>query len=250
MRYVTRACPDLACGHSGSDGFSSGPERREEMQWHPGEARQRRIGTKPAQACDGQLRDGPLGSRPSPSSSPRMEHEPPYPFASTSSVARAYVYVLPCAGEDWLKLGFSRDPLTRLQTLHRRYYEFFDTELAFAIETETVREARALEKRHGQRCDRVVSRRVCEPGGERRGTAAAGLSAAPSAARLDPRTPDRRRGTAVCLDRAARSAGARRARRRQSRERGPAPRRRRARRVSRRRHRPGALAAHVGAGLA
>lgn len=79
-----------------------------------------------------------------------MEHEPPYPFASTSSVARAYVYVLPCAGEDWLKLGFSRDPLTRLQTLHRRYYEFFDTELAFAIETETVREARALEKRLGR----------------------------------------------------------------------------------------------------
>lgn len=79
-----------------------------------------------------------------------MEHEPPYPFASTSSAARAYVYVLPCAGEDWLKLGFSRDPLTRLQTLHRRYYEFFDTELAFAVETETVREARALETRLGR----------------------------------------------------------------------------------------------------
>lgn len=79
-----------------------------------------------------------------------MEHEPPYPFASTSSAARAFVYVLPCAGEDWLKLGFSRDPLARMQTLHARFYEFFDTELAFAIETDTVREARALETRLGR----------------------------------------------------------------------------------------------------
>lgn len=76
-----------------------------------------------------------------------MDLEPPYPFASTSSAARAFVYVLPCHGEDWLKLGFSRDPLARMQALHPRFYEFFDTRLAFALETETVREARALETR-------------------------------------------------------------------------------------------------------
>ena len=79
-----------------------------------------------------------------------MELEPAFPFASTSSAARAYLYVLPCHGEDWLKLGFSRDPLARMQSLHPRFFEFFDTDLAFAIETETVREARALETRLGR----------------------------------------------------------------------------------------------------
>lgn len=79
-----------------------------------------------------------------------MDHEAPFPFASTSSVARAFLYVLPCHGEDLLKLGFSRDPLARLQQLHPRYFEFFDTELAFAVETETVRDARALETRLGR----------------------------------------------------------------------------------------------------
>lgn len=79
-----------------------------------------------------------------------MDHEPPYPFASTSSAARAFVYVLPCHGEDWLKLGFSRDPLARMQALHPRFFEFFDTDRAFALETETVREARALETRLGR----------------------------------------------------------------------------------------------------
>ncbi|HSX61911.1 MAG TPA: GIY-YIG nuclease family protein, partial [Tahibacter sp.] len=79
-----------------------------------------------------------------------MDFEPPYPFTSTSSVARAYLYVLPCQGEDWLKLGFSRDPLARMQQLHPRFFEFFDTDLAFAVETETVRDARALETRFGR----------------------------------------------------------------------------------------------------
>jgi hypothetical protein len=79
-----------------------------------------------------------------------MDFDPPYPFTSTSSAARAFLYVLPCHGEDWLKLGFSRDPLTRMQSLHPRFFEFFDTERAFAIETETVREARALETRLGR----------------------------------------------------------------------------------------------------
>jgi hypothetical protein len=79
-----------------------------------------------------------------------MDFDPPYPFTSTSSAARTYLYVLPCHGEDWLKLGFSRDPLARMQALHPRFFEFFDTERAFAIETETVREARALETRLGR----------------------------------------------------------------------------------------------------
>ena len=58
---------------------------------------------------------------------------------------RCFVYVLPCTWEDHCKIGFSRDPLSRLQQLHRRWYEFFDIERALVIETETVRDARDLE---------------------------------------------------------------------------------------------------------
>jgi len=64
---------------------------------------------------------------------------------SLLSRGRCFVYVWPCAYEDILKLGFSRDPLGRLQALHRRFYEFFDLTRALLIETETVRDARRLE---------------------------------------------------------------------------------------------------------
>jgi hypothetical protein len=61
------------------------------------------------------------------------------------SRGRCFVYVFPCEYEDILKLGFSRDPIARLQALHRRYFEFFDLDRGFLIETETVRDARRLE---------------------------------------------------------------------------------------------------------
>jgi hypothetical protein len=61
------------------------------------------------------------------------------------SRGRAYLYVFPCAWEDHCKLGFSRDPLSRLQTLHRRYFELFDLDRALLVETESVRDARDLE---------------------------------------------------------------------------------------------------------
>jgi hypothetical protein len=64
-------------------------------------------------------------------------------FASTG---RTYVYVLPCQGEDLLKVGFTRDPLQRFRTLHRRFYAFFDLEAALLIETEHLREARRIER--------------------------------------------------------------------------------------------------------
>jgi hypothetical protein len=58
---------------------------------------------------------------------------------------RCFVYVLPCTWEDHCKIGFSRDPLSRLQQLHRRWYEFFDIDHALLVEAETVRDARDLE---------------------------------------------------------------------------------------------------------
>jgi hypothetical protein len=56
-----------------------------------------------------------------------------------------FVYVFPCAWEDHCKIGFSRDPLSRIQALHRRWFEFFDLDQAVLVETETVRDARDLE---------------------------------------------------------------------------------------------------------
>jgi len=56
------------------------------------------------------------------------------------------LYVLPCAYEDLLKIGHSRNPLQRAQSLQPRYFEFFDLDRAFAVELDKVREARALEQ--------------------------------------------------------------------------------------------------------
>jgi len=56
-----------------------------------------------------------------------------------------HVYIFPCAWEDHCKIGFSRDPLSRIQALHRRWFEFFDLDHGAVVETETVRDARDLE---------------------------------------------------------------------------------------------------------
>jgi hypothetical protein len=64
-----------------------------------------------------------------------------------ASSGPSFVYVIPCQGEDLLKLGMSRDPLDRFQTLHPRWFDFFDLDAALLVETATVREARALETR-------------------------------------------------------------------------------------------------------
>lgn len=78
-----------------------------------------------------------------------MEMAPPIdrrdPAGPTLSRGLCFLYALPCAYEDQLKLGFSRTPLDRLQSLHRRWFEVFDLDRAFLVETETVRDARTLE---------------------------------------------------------------------------------------------------------
>jgi hypothetical protein len=73
------------------------------------------------------------------------ETETQYPrFASRG---RAFVYVIPCRDEDLLKVGFSRDPLQRLQAFHPRFFRFFDLDRAFLIGTDFVRDARRIERR-------------------------------------------------------------------------------------------------------
>jgi len=56
-----------------------------------------------------------------------------------------FAYVFPCAWEDHCKIGFSRDPLARIQQLHPRWFEVFDLERGLLVEGETQRDARDLE---------------------------------------------------------------------------------------------------------
>ncbi|MBB6064994.1 GIY-YIG nuclease family protein [Pseudoxanthomonas broegbernensis] len=56
-----------------------------------------------------------------------------------------YLYVLPLAYEDILKLGISHDPLARAQAFSRRYYEFFDLSRSLLVEFDSRREAQARE---------------------------------------------------------------------------------------------------------
>jgi hypothetical protein len=73
-----------------------------------------------------------------------VDDEVAYPrFASRG---RSFVYVLPCRDEDILKLGFSRDPLQRMRTLHPRFFAFFDLDRALLIECDHLREARRIER--------------------------------------------------------------------------------------------------------
>ena len=63
-----------------------------------------------------------------------------------ASRGRAFVYVLPCRDQDLLKVGFSRDPLQRLRTLHPRFFAFFDLQRGLLIETDHLRDARRIER--------------------------------------------------------------------------------------------------------
>jgi hypothetical protein len=78
-----------------------------------------------------------------PNFEPDADAAPWRPAASGPS----FVYVLPCLGEDLLKLGMSRDPLGRFQALHPRWFDYFDLDAARLVETDSVREARAIETR-------------------------------------------------------------------------------------------------------
>jgi hypothetical protein len=63
----------------------------------------------------------------------------------SQSPGSCFLYVAMAAYEDLLKLGFSRDPLSRWQQLHPRWFEVFDLDRSLLVATETVRDARVLE---------------------------------------------------------------------------------------------------------
>jgi hypothetical protein len=77
-----------------------------------------------------------------------IEADSDRPWRPASS-GPSFVYVLPCFGEDLAKIGMSRDPLDRFQTLHPRWFEFFDLDEGLLVETDSVREARAIELQLG-----------------------------------------------------------------------------------------------------
>lgn len=56
-----------------------------------------------------------------------------------------YLYVLPTASEDHLKVGISHDPLTRAIAFDRRYYEAFDLPRSLLVAFESTPEARTRE---------------------------------------------------------------------------------------------------------
>lgn len=66
-------------------------------------------------------------------------------FRTSPSRGRCFLYVAPCAWEDLLKIGHSRDPLDRLQAFHPRWYELFDPDRAWFVELDRVREAASIE---------------------------------------------------------------------------------------------------------
>lgn len=72
----------------------------------------------------------------------------------TLAKGRSYVYMLPCRDQDLLKIGFSREPLVRFRTLHRRFFDYFDLDRGLLVEVDRVAQARGIEReillRHAQ----------------------------------------------------------------------------------------------------
>lgn len=58
-----------------------------------------------------------------------------------------HAYVFPCQWEDHCKIGFSRDPLARIQQFHPRWFECFDLEAGAVVDAERERGARDIELR-------------------------------------------------------------------------------------------------------
>lgn len=64
----------------------------------------------------------------------------------TLGKGRTYVYMLPWREQDLLKVGYTRQPLVRLRSLHRRFFDVFDLERGLLLETERLAQARRVER--------------------------------------------------------------------------------------------------------
>lgn len=62
------------------------------------------------------------------------------------SKGRTFVYLLPWRDQDLLKVGYTREPLVRLRTLHRRYFEVFDLDRGLLLEADRLADARRIER--------------------------------------------------------------------------------------------------------
>lgn len=81
-----------------------------------------------------------------------MTQQPPLPDHAESDArvalpaGRGFVYIAACSGpEDILKVGFTHDPIARWSSFHRRWFEAFDLDQSLLVQTETRRDARAME---------------------------------------------------------------------------------------------------------
>ncbi|RYD15736.1 MAG: GIY-YIG nuclease family protein [Lysobacteraceae bacterium] len=70
----------------------------------------------------------------------------PEPRTSSRGSGRSFVYLLPCRESDLVKIGYSSTPLQRFQTLHARWFDYFDLDAGALVELERVADARRLER--------------------------------------------------------------------------------------------------------
>ncbi|WP_109124521.1 hypothetical protein [Dyella sp. C11] len=64
----------------------------------------------------------------------------------TLAKGRTFVYLLPWRDQDLIKVGYSRQPLVRMRTLHRRFFDVFDLDRGLLLETERLAQARRIER--------------------------------------------------------------------------------------------------------
>jgi len=62
------------------------------------------------------------------------------------SKGRTFVYMLPWREQDLLKVGYSRQPLVRMRSLHRRFFDVFDLQRGLLLEAERLAQARKIER--------------------------------------------------------------------------------------------------------
>jgi len=72
-----------------------------------------------------------------------MDELPPLRVASGR---RTFVYLLPCRDEDLLKIGLTQKPLMRMRSFHRRYFDLFDLQRGWLLETDRLGQARIVER--------------------------------------------------------------------------------------------------------